>query len=258
MFPLSCSVVVASESWRCYERNLKSNCDVCCVCYNPAFVCFKTFLSSLLHFCCFPPAAHLVLLTCTSLLPPPVSSCPCVDVPCMKEYVTVGQLNQIYGMPKVESSPTSPLRQPLQPGAVDPTFSCLPSRHGSSLSLSVEHQSEASRLQLPKLDLEQWYQELMVGSTQLCAPPLPAKSPSGRRPVLQVFRSKLDSDPGVPLHQSKSGSSSPLQHGAATLGRNTSSKSLLLAASSTGSLPRNLAATLQDIETKRQLALQQK
>lgn len=35
-------------------------------------------------------------------------------------------------------------------------------------------------------------------------------------------------------------------------------QSPLLAANSTGSLPRNLAATLQDIETKRQLALQQK
>ena len=35
-------------------------------------------------------------------------------------------------------------------------------------------------------------------------------------------------------------------------------QSPLLAVSSTGSLPRNLAATLQDIETKRQLALQQK
>ncbi|XP_014856980.1 PREDICTED: pleckstrin homology-like domain family B member 1 isoform X6 [Poecilia mexicana] len=176
-----------------------------------------------------------------------------------EEYVTVGQLNQIYGMPKVESSPTSPLRQPLQRGAGDPAFSCLPSRHGSSLSLSVEHQCEPSRPHLPTLDLEQWYQELMTGPTQLGAPPLPAKSPSGRRQVMQVFRSKLDSDPGVPLHQSKSGSSSPLQHGAATLGRNTSSKqSPLLAAGSTGSLPRNLAATLQDIETKRQLALQQK
>ncbi|XP_024113742.1 pleckstrin homology-like domain family B member 1 isoform X5 [Oryzias melastigma] len=72
----------------------------------------------------------------------------------------------------------------------------------------------------------------------------------------EVFRSKLDSDPGPspPL----SGSSSPLQHGAATLGRNSSSKSPLLAVGSTGSLPRNLAATLQDIENKRQLALQQK
>ncbi|XP_015250545.1 PREDICTED: pleckstrin homology-like domain family B member 1 isoform X1 [Cyprinodon variegatus] len=172
-----------------------------------------------------------------------------------EEYVTVGQLNHIYGMPKVESSPTSPLRQPLQPGAVDPAFS----RHGSSLSLSVELQPEAARPRLAKLDLEQWYQELMAGSTQLGAPPLSLRSPSGRRPVLQVFRSKLDSDPGVPLRPSKSGSSSPLQHGAATLGRNTSSKQgPLLAASSTGSLPRNLAATLQDIETKRQLALQQK
>ncbi|XP_069391092.1 pleckstrin homology-like domain family B member 1 isoform X14 [Paralichthys olivaceus] len=128
-----------------------------------------------------------------------------------EDYVTVGQLNQMYGMPKVESSPTSPLRQPLQSGVVDPAFSCLPSPHGSSLSLSVE-----------------------------------------------VFRSKLDSDPGLSLYQPKSGSSSPLQHGAATLGRNTSSKSPLLVANSTGSLPRNLAATLQDIETKRQLALQQK
>ncbi|XP_026228999.1 pleckstrin homology-like domain family B member 1 isoform X3 [Anabas testudineus] len=122
-----------------------------------------------------------------------------------------------------------------------------------------EYQSESSRPHLPMLDLEQWYQELMVGSSQHCPPPLPAKCLSGRRPVLQVFRSKLDSDPGLSLHQHKSGSSSPLQHGAATLGRNTSSKqSPLLVASRTGSLPRNLAATLQDIETKRQLALQQK
>ncbi|XP_047191802.1 pleckstrin homology-like domain family B member 1 isoform X6 [Scophthalmus maximus] len=175
-----------------------------------------------------------------------------------EEYVTVGQLNQMYGMPKVESSPTSPLRQPLQPGAVDPAFSCLPSPHGSSLSLSVEYHSEGSRPHLAKLDLEQWYQELMADSGQIYPPPLPAKSLSGRRPVLQVFRSKLDSDPGLSLHQPKSGSASPLQYGAATLGRNASSKSPLLVANSTGSLPRNLAATLQDIETKRQLALQQK
>ncbi|XP_060902001.1 pleckstrin homology-like domain family B member 1 isoform X6 [Labrus mixtus] len=175
-----------------------------------------------------------------------------------EEYVTVGQLSQMYGMPKLESSPTSPLRQHLQSGAVDPAFSCLPSPHGSSLSLSVEYQPEGSRSHLPKLDLEQWYQELMAGSSLLCPPPLPAKSLSGRRHVLQVFRSKLDSDPGLSLHQPKSGSVSPLQHGAATLGRNSSSKSPLLSANSTGSLPRNLAATLQDIETKRQLALQQK
>uniref|UniRef100_A0A3Q1BV30 Pleckstrin homology-like domain family B member 1 n=1 Tax=Amphiprion ocellaris TaxID=80972 RepID=A0A3Q1BV30_AMPOC len=109
--------------------------------------------------------------------------------------------------------------------------------------------SEGSRPLLPKLDLEQWYQELMAGSSQLCPPALPAKSLSGRRPVLQVQ--------GLLLSFS-SCSASPLQHGAATLGRNTTSKSPLLAVGSTGSLPRNLAATLQDIETKRQIALQQK
>uniref|UniRef100_A0A8C9Y4K9 Pleckstrin homology-like domain family B member 1 n=1 Tax=Sander lucioperca TaxID=283035 RepID=A0A8C9Y4K9_SANLU len=82
--------------------------------------------------------------------------------------------------------------------------------------------------------------------------------PKSSSAMREVFRSKLDSDPGLSLHQPKSCSASPLQHGAATLGRNSSSKSPLLAANSTGSLPRNLAATLQDIETKRQLALQQK
>ncbi|CAB1441268.1 unnamed protein product [Pleuronectes platessa] len=83
--------------------------------------------------------------------------------------------------------------------------------------------------------------------------------PKSSTAMREVFRSKLDSDPGLSLHQPKSGSASPLQHGAATLGRNTSSRqSPLLVANSTGSLPRNLAATLQDIETKRQLTLQQK
>ncbi|XP_037630759.1 pleckstrin homology-like domain family B member 1 isoform X9 [Sebastes umbrosus] len=139
-----------------------------------------------------------------------------------------------------------------------------PASHGRSFAVDAalagarEYQCEAGMPHLPKLDLEQWYQELMSGSGQLCPPPLPAKSLSGRRHVLQVFRSKLDSDPGLCLHQPKSGSASPLQHGAATLGRNASSKSPLLVANNTGSLPRNLAATMQDIEIKRQLALQQK
>ncbi|XP_037830066.1 pleckstrin homology-like domain family B member 1 isoform X15 [Kryptolebias marmoratus] len=125
-------------------------------------------------------------------------------------------------------------------------------------SSTAMREPEASKPHLQKLDLEQWYQELMAGSRQLCAPSMPVKSVSGRRPVLQVFRSKLDSDPGLSVYQPKSGSASPLQHGAATLGRNSSSKSPLLAVNKTGSLPRNLAATLQDIETKRQIALQQK
>ncbi|XP_048015660.1 pleckstrin homology-like domain family B member 1 isoform X10 [Megalobrama amblycephala] len=134
---------------------------------------------------------------------------PAVTAP-REEYVTVGQLNQIYGMPKVESSPTSPI-QLLQTSLADSAFSCLPSPHGSSLSLSFE-----------------------------------------------VYRSRLDSDSSQSSLRPKISAGLSPTYTTATLGRNTPARSPLMVANSTGSLPRNLAATLQDIETKRQLALQQK
>ncbi|XP_015192987.2 pleckstrin homology-like domain family B member 1 isoform X21 [Lepisosteus oculatus] len=74
----------------------------------------------------------------------------------------------------------------------------------------------------------------------------------------EVYRSKLDSENSQVVSRSVTGTGSSTQYSAATLGRNTPAKSPLLVPNSTGSLPRNLAATLQDIETKRQLALQQK
>ncbi|XP_078002999.1 pleckstrin homology-like domain family B member 1 isoform X21 [Phascolarctos cinereus] len=82
----------------------------------------------------------------------------------------------------------------------------------------------------------------------------------------EVYRSKMESEAGSPLPRTRSGpipsssgsSSSSSQLSVATLGRSPSPKSALLTQNGTGSLPRNLAATLQDIETKRQLALQQK
>ncbi|XP_026635320.1 pleckstrin homology-like domain family B member 1 isoform X3 [Microtus ochrogaster] len=129
---------------------------------------------------------------------------------------------------------------------------------------------EMEKLLLPAVDLEQWYQELMAGlGTGLAAasprsspPPLPAKASR----QLQVYRSKMDSEATSPLPRTRSGplpsssgsSSSSSQLSVATLGRSPSPKSALLAQNGTSSLPRNLAATLQDIETKRQLALQQK
>ncbi|KAM7137980.1 pleckstrin homology-like domain family B member 1 isoform 5-T5 [Macrochelys suwanniensis] len=73
----------------------------------------------------------------------------------------------------------------------------------------------------------------------------------------EVYRAKMDSDTGSTLPRTKSQSASSSQLGVATLGR-SSSKGPLHPQNGTGSLPRNLAATLQDIETKRQLALQQK
>ncbi|XP_059272049.1 pleckstrin homology-like domain family B member 1 isoform X10 [Mustela nigripes] len=129
---------------------------------------------------------------------------------------------------------------------------------------------EMEELLPPAVDLEQWYQELMVGlgtgpaaaSPRSSPPPLPAKASR----QLQVYRSKMDGEATSPLPRTRSGplpsssgsSSSSSQLSVATLGRSPSPKSALLAQNGTGSLPRNLAATLQDIETKRQLALQQK
>ncbi|XP_026081960.1 pleckstrin homology-like domain family B member 1 isoform X7 [Carassius auratus] len=170
---------------------------------------------------------------------------PAVTAP-REEYVTVGQLHQIYGMPKVESSPTSPI-QLLQSSLADSAFSYLPSPHGSSLSLSFERQSDWGRPQMPALNLEHWY------------PPLPllAKAFSSRKPV-QVYRSRLDSDTSQSSLRPKISTGLSPTYTTATLGRNTPTRSPLMVANSTGSLPRNLAATLQDIETKRQLALQQK
>ncbi|KAJ7995146.1 hypothetical protein DPEC_G00241540 [Dallia pectoralis] len=82
--------------------------------------------------------------------------------------------------------------------------------------------------------------------------------PKSSSSMKEMFRSKLDSDAGQTVHRPKTGSGSHQQYGAATLGRNTPTKSPLMVPNSTGSLPRNLSATLQDIETKRALALQQK
>ncbi|KAM9220776.1 pleckstrin homology-like domain family B member 1 isoform 7-T7 [Dugong dugon] len=128
---------------------------------------------------------------------------------------------------------------------------------------------EMEKLLLPAVDLEQWYQELMAGlgtnpaaaSPHSSPPPLPAKASR----QLQVYRSKMDGEATSPLPRtrsgplpSSSGSSSSSQLSVATLGRSPSPKSSLLTQNGTGSLPRNLAATLQDIETKRQLVLQQK
>nr|XP_008511679.1 PREDICTED: pleckstrin homology-like domain family B member 1 isoform X12 [Equus przewalskii] len=128
---------------------------------------------------------------------------------------------------------------------------------------------EMEKLLLPAVDLEQWYQELMAGlgtgptaaSPRSSPPPLPANVSS-----LQVYRSKTDGEATSPLPRTRSGplpsssgsSSSSSQLSVATLGRSPSPKSAQLSQNGTGSLPRNLAATLQDIETKRQLALQQK
>ncbi|XP_060035924.1 pleckstrin homology-like domain family B member 1 isoform X8 [Erinaceus europaeus] len=191
--------------------------------------------------------------------------------PTLKEYVTLEQLKAMWGSSPAPAAPAPGLpvwastSRDLVPTTRLPTV--LPS---SSSFASVTPSPKMEKLLLPAVDLEQWYQELMAGlgtgpgaaSPRCSPPPLPAKASR----QLQVYRSKVDGEATSPLPRTRSGplpsssgsSSSSSQLSVATLGRSPSPKSTLLPQNCTGSLPRNLAATLQDIEAKRQLALQQK
>nr|XP_060642956.1 pleckstrin homology-like domain family B member 1 isoform X5 [Anolis sagrei ordinatus] len=116
-------------------------------------------------------------------------------------------------------------------------------RLGKEQSLTLQMlQKEKETL----LALERQYRALTGGSG------FPKASPALR----EVYRSKMDGS----LAWSKAGAStSSSQLSLASLGRSPSPKNAMAAQNGgTGSLPRNLANTLQDIESKRQLALQQK
>ncbi|XP_069411467.1 pleckstrin homology-like domain family B member 1 isoform X2 [Ovis canadensis] len=199
---------------------------------------------------------------------PPASTQLCLKA---QEYVTLEQLKAMWGTSPVPTAPALGL-PPWAPASQDlvPTTCLPPALPSSSSFASVTPSPQMEKLLLPAVDLEQWYQELMAGlgtgpaaaSPRSSPPPLPAKASR----QLQVYRSKMDGEATSPLPRTRSGllpsssgsSSSSSQLSVATLGRSPSPKSTLLAQNGTSSLPRNLAATLQDIETKRQLALQQK
>ncbi|XP_064360190.1 pleckstrin homology-like domain family B member 1 isoform X3 [Dromaius novaehollandiae] len=178
--------------------------------------------------------------------------------PKAQEYVTVEQLAGILG------SARAPAASP--PGCAPPSSGCpppppAPPLSSPSVSAEMEKQLQGGPGWLPALDLEKWYQEVMAGfeacspvSPPPSPPPLPAKAHPSQKP-LQVYRAKMESDAGALAPRMKSGTPSSSQLNVSVLGRSPSPKG---PPGGTGSLPRNLAATLQDIETKRQLALQQK
>ncbi|NWX37727.1 PHLB1 protein, partial [Notiomystis cincta] len=132
----------------------------------------------------------------------------------------------------------------------------------SSALREMEQQLLGGPVCLPALDLEKWYQEVMTGfetspssvSPPSSPPPLPAKAHSSHK-ALQVYRAKTESGAGVLTPRMKSGTRSSSQLNLSVLERSPSPKG---PPSPAGSLSRNLVATLQDIESKRQLALQQK
>ncbi|NWY15006.1 PHLB1 protein, partial [Aphelocoma coerulescens] len=132
----------------------------------------------------------------------------------------------------------------------------------SSALREMEQQLLGGPVCLPALDLEKWYQEVMAGfetssssvSPSSSPPPLPAKAHSSHK-TLQVYRAKTEGGAGVLTPRMKSGTPSSSQLNLSMLECSPSPKG---PPSPAGSLSRNLVATLQDIETKRQLALQQK
>ncbi|XP_074415649.1 pleckstrin homology-like domain family B member 1 isoform X11 [Zonotrichia albicollis] len=102
--------------------------------------------------------------------------------------------------------------------------------------------------------------ELLEGPKPLS--PLPAAAASLASPATysypkaqEVYRAKAEAGAGVLTPRMKSGTPSSSQLNLSVLERSPSPKG---PPSPAGSLSRNLVATLQDIETKRQLALQQK
>ncbi|KAM6234639.1 pleckstrin homology-like domain family B member 1 isoform 3-T3 [Spheniscus humboldti] len=190
--------------------------------------------------------------------------------PAADEYVTVEQLSGILG--GLHAPAASPL------GCTPPapsSSSCaapppLPSLSSPPISAEMEQQLLGGPVWLPALDLEKWYQEVMAGfetssssvSPPSSPPPLPAKAHSSHKP-LQVYRAKTEDNAGALAPRMKTVTPSSSQLNLCVLGRSPSPKLTTCRPaqgppSPVGSLPRNLAATLQDIETKRQLALQQK
>ncbi|XP_053943040.1 pleckstrin homology-like domain family B member 1 isoform X11 [Cuculus canorus] len=122
--------------------------------------------------------------------------------------------------------------------------------------LARERNSVLQLLQKEKeklVSLERRYQLVTGGRT------FPKMSSALR----EVYRAKTEGDTGALPSRMKSGTPSSSQLNLSVLGRSPSPKLTACPPaqgppSPAGSLPRNLAATLHDIETKRQLALQQK
>ncbi|XP_056365843.1 pleckstrin homology-like domain family B member 1 isoform X3 [Oenanthe melanoleuca] len=160
--------------------------------------------------------------------------------------------------------------KPLSPLPAAAASLASPATYSYPKAQEMEQQLLGGPVCLPALDLEKWYQEVMAGfetssssvSPPSSPPPLPAKAHSPHK-ALQLYRAKTEGGAGVLSPRMKSGTPSSSQLNLSMLERSPSPKLTTCCPaqgppSPAGSLSRNLVATLQDIETKRQLALQQK
>ncbi|XP_072886043.1 pleckstrin homology-like domain family B member 1 isoform X12 [Hemitrygon akajei] len=138
---------------------------------------------------------------------------------------------------------------------------CLPGKAASlSPSPSTPSYPKIQEEYMKLADVFKFYSDIYGTGTDAAFSASPLRSLPLTVPpsVHEVYRSKMESDGCGTLPRTKTGSAPPSPFTASTLGRNLTSKNVALAQNGTSSLPRNLAATLQDIEAKRQLALQQK
>ncbi|XP_032937559.1 pleckstrin homology-like domain family B member 1 isoform X6 [Catharus ustulatus] len=190
--------------------------------------------------------------------------------PAADEYVTVEQLSGILGSLHTPAASLLGCTPLASSSGCAPPLPPLPSLPSPFVSAEMEQQLLGGPVCLPALDLEKWYQEVMAGfetssssvSPPSSPPPLPAKAHSSHK-ALQVYRAKTEGGAGVLTPRMKSGTPSSSQINLSMLERSPSPKLTTCCPaqgppSPAGSLSRNLVATLQDIETKRQLALQQK
>ncbi|XP_076025031.1 pleckstrin homology-like domain family B member 1 isoform X2 [Genypterus blacodes] len=201
---------------------------------------FKMYGSSPMQ----PHSPSPAALHCLSLTVAPTLSC--------EEYITVHQLSQIFGVQRVNPSPSSSIPS-FQHTSSD--FSCH-SRHspacGPAPFLSAKSQPDLSRNAMPPINLERWYQDIMAaGEAQSsCPPPLPAKSFSSRRHG-QLLKSRSDGEVGQTASGTHASSDATPPHSSgAPHERNASTKDLQL-------LLRELSDP-SDMDPRKLLALQNK
>uniref|UniRef100_A0A6I8RFE0 Pleckstrin homology-like domain, family B, member 1 n=1 Tax=Xenopus tropicalis TaxID=8364 RepID=A0A6I8RFE0_XENTR len=187
------------------------------------------------------------------------------------EYITLDQLQDILESMPTGSAPTAVAMAGTDinsascaPSPDDPPPVHLSSSSSSSPSISLEVNSPTTEGHSAPLapDLDAYYQDLVTApsassSPSSSPPPLPAKSHSSRK-ALQISRSRTEIEGGGTLPRMKTVSPASSHFSVATLGRSVSPKNAHLTQNGTGSLSRGLAVTMQDIQSKRQLALQQK
>ncbi|XP_068096927.1 pleckstrin homology-like domain family B member 1 isoform X3 [Hyperolius riggenbachi] len=186
----------------------------------------------------------------------------------LREYITLDQLHDMLENMKPGPDKSVPPSDDFDAKAVSspPSSEDHPSIHlssssSSSPSILVEGNSQLEGHSAPIPAPSDWYQgftsvpSVMVSSSP---PPLPAKSHSSRKSQqLSLSRGEIDGGGGT-LPRMKAISPVSSHFSVATLGRSISPKRMPVAHNGSGNLSRGLAVTLQDIQSKRQLALQQK